>query len=89
MPSEVANIVNERNAEIADIKSRKEKMRFIQARTRSLALSLGGTVATSPSATILLPSALDMATLVEKAYRTRFVRKIEGEFHFEFKETSN
>ena len=29
VPSEVANVVDERNAEIADIKSRKEKMRFI------------------------------------------------------------
>lgn len=85
MPSEVANIEQERDEEIAEVESLGKQIKVIQACTR-LAVVIGGiTMAACPPAVILLPVAMDLVSLVEEAFRTRLVRKIEGKFHSAFK----
>jgi len=85
MPSEVASIGQERDAGIADVEGLGKQMRAIQACTR-FAVVLGGiTMAACPPAVILLPVAMDLVSLVEEAFRTRLVRKLEGKFHVVFK----
>ena len=78
---------------MADVDSRKEglgkQMGVIQACTRSLAVVLGGITTACPPAVIFLPFALDLVTLVEEAFRTRSVKKIESEVLFAFKEMRN
>lgn len=85
MPGEVANIEHERDAEIADVEGLDKQVQAIQACTR-WAVALGGiTMTACPPAVILIPVAMDLVSLVEEAFRTRLVKKIEGKFHSAFK----